>query len=78
MDINTDACALGHLESPQVGEPEELNLGLIWEGGLDRGSLGPSSLSHPQVQSRLAYLLHAGSGDAAPMEFFHDSHPGET
>ncbi|KAG8512093.1 Equilibrative nucleoside transporter 1 [Galemys pyrenaicus] len=29
------------------------------------------------VQVRLAYLLHAGSGDTASLEFFHDSHYGE-
>ena len=48
--------------------------GLIWEGRWDGGSPGPTFLSHPQVQSRLAYLLHTGSGDAAALEFLHDSH----
>lgn len=71
MDINTVACILRQRETPKVGGRF---LGLIREGGWDGVSLGPLFLSHPQVQSCLAYLLHAGSGDAAPMEFFHDSH----
>lgn len=43
---------------------------------MDGGSLGSSFLPS-QIQSCLVYLLHAGPGDAASLEFFHDSHCGE-
>lgn len=53
-----------------------------WGGWRDRGQGGTGLcsffLSHPQVQSRLDHLLHAGSGDPAPLEFFHDCHSGAT
>lgn len=69
-------CALGQLKRTEDGTGGAP--GLIWEGGWAGGSPGPILLFHSQVQSRLAHLLHAGAGDAAALEFFHDSHCGET
>lgn len=71
MDTNTDA--LGPRETE---DGQGLPWGSSWNGAgwCVTWPLFPPPL---QIQSCLAYLLHAGSGNAAPMEFFHDGHSGE-